>query len=149
MTKTYQLTGTNITLEDVANIANARPGEVKLEIHPDALAKMNKSRQVVLDIVKKGKPVYGINTGFGALASKQIANEDLEQLQYNLIRSHCTGVGKAFSREVTRAIMLSRANCLIQGFSGVSPEIIQLLLEFINHNLNPVIPEKGSVGASG
>lgn len=149
MTKVYQLTGTNITLEDVAFISYARPGEVRLEIHPESLVKMKKSRQVILDIVKKGKPVYGINTGFGALASKQIADEDLEQLQYNLIRSHCTGVGKPFSREVTRAIMLSRANCLIQGFSGVSPEIIQLLLEFINQNINPVIPEKGSVGASG
>ncbi len=149
MTKVYQLTGTNISIEDVAFIANARLGEVRLEIHPDSLIKMQKSRQVILDIVKRGKPVYGINTGFGALASKQIANEDLGQLQYNLIRSHCTGVGKPFSREVTRAIILSRANCLIQGFSGVTPEIIQLLLEFINHNLHPVIPEKGSVGASG
>lgn len=149
MTKIYQLTGTNITIDDVAFISNARPGEVKLEIHPDSLKKMKASRQVILDIVKKGKPVYGINTGFGALASKQIANEDLGQLQYNLIRSHCTGVGKPFNREITRAIMLSRANCLIQGFSGVTPETIQLLLEFINHNINPVIPEKGSVGASG
>jgi histidine ammonia-lyase len=149
MTKTYKLTGTNLTIDDVAAIATARPGEIKLEIDPGSLEKMRKSRQVVLDIVKKGKPVYGINTGFGALASKQIANEDLAQLQYNLIRSHCTGVGKPFSREVTRAIMLSRANCLIQGFSGVTPETIQLLLDFINHNINPVIPEKGSVGASG
>jgi len=149
MTKTYQLTGTNITIEDVAFIANARHGEVKLEIHPDSLVKMRNSRKVIMDIVKKGKPVYGINTGFGALASKQIADKDLGQLQYNLIRSHCTGVGKPFSREVTRAIMLSRANCLIQGFSGVTPETIQLLLEFINYNINPVIPEKGSVGASG
>lgn len=149
MTKVYQLTGTNITIDDVAFIANARPGEVKLEIHPDSLVKMKNSRKVILDIVKKGKPVYGINTGFGALASMQIADKDLGQLQYNLIRSHCTGVGKPFNREVTRAIMLSRANCLIQGFSGVTPETIELLLDFINYNINPVIPEKGSVGASG
>ena len=98
MTKIYELTGTNITLEDVAFITHARPGEVRLDIHPDSLFKMKKSRKLILDIVKIGKPVYGINTGFGALASKQIANEDLEQLQYNLIRSHCTGVGKPFSR---------------------------------------------------
>lgn len=75
--------------------------------------------------------------------------EDLEQLQYNLIRSHCTGVGAPFSREVSRAIMISRANCLIQGFSGVTPEIIELLFDFINYGITPVIPEKGSVGASG
>lgn len=147
--KLYELNGTNLSLNDLAEIALAPAGAVKLVIEANALKKMQASRQVVLDIVKKGKPVYGINTGFGALASKQIADEDLGQLQYNLIRSHCTGVGKPFSREVTRAIMLSRANCLIQGFSGVTPETIILLLDFINHDINPVIPEKGSVGASG
>ena len=147
--KVFKLNGTNLTLDDLAFIAKAKPGQVKLEIEASALEKMKKSRQVVLDIVKKGKPVYGINTGFGALASKQIAVEDLAQLQYNLIRSHCTGVGRPFNREVTRAIMLSRANCLIQGFSGVTPETIALLLDFINYNIHPVIPEKGSVGASG
>ena len=147
--KVFKLNGTNLTLEDLAFIARARVGEVKLEIEAAAWDKMHKSRAVILDIVKKGKPVYGINTGFGALASKQIAVEDLEQLQYNLIRSHCTGVGRPFNREVTRAIMLSRANCLIQGFSGVTPETIALILDFINYDINPVIPEKGSVGASG
>jgi histidine ammonia-lyase len=149
MTALFKLTGSNLTIEELAFIANAKPGQVQLSIDPQSLDKMKKSRQVILDIVKKGKPVYGINTGFGALASKQIANEDLAQLQYNLIRSHCTGIGKPFSREVTRAIMLARANCLIQGFSGVTPETIELLLEFINHDINPVVPEKGSVGASG
>lgn len=147
--KTYDLTGTNITIEDLAFIARAKPGQVKLQISAPSLEKMKKSRALIMDIVKKGKPVYGINTGFGALASKQIATEDLEILQYNLIRSHCTGVGRPFSREVSRAIMLSRANCLIQGFSGVTPETIALLLDFINYDINPVIPEKGSVGASG
>lgn len=147
--KVFELTGTNISIEDVAYIAKAKPGQVKLSIHPDSLAKMRKSREVVMNIVKKGKPVYGINTGFGALASMQIATEDLETLQYNLIRSHCTGVGAPFNKTVTRAIMLSRANCLIQGFSGVTPETIMLLLDFINYGINPVIPEKGSVGASG
>jgi histidine ammonia-lyase len=149
MTKIYKLTGTNLSLENLAEISLARTSDVKLEIDTSAWDKMKNSRQVVLDIVKKGKPVYGINTGFGALASKQIAVEDLEQLQYNLIRSHCTGVGRPFSREITRAIMLARANCLIQGFSGVTPETISLLIDFINFGIHPVIPEKGSVGASG
>src|SRR6476661_82821 len=145
--RTFELTGTNLTIEDLAFIAKAKPGEVKLSINKEALKRMHASREVILNIVKKGKPVYGINTGFGALASRQIAVEDLEQLQYNLIRSHCTGVGRPFNRDVTRAIMLSRANCLIQGYSGVTPETILLLLEFINYGINPVIPEKGSVGA--
>ena len=118
--KSYELTGTNISLKDVYDIAYA--SEVRLSIAPDSLEKMRQSRALVMDIVKKGKPVYGINTGFGALASKQIATEDLEKLQYNLIRSHCTGVGPAFNKAVSRAIMLCRANCLIQGYSGVTPE---------------------------
>lgn len=147
--KSYELTGTNISIQDVALIARAKTGEAHLKISEPSMELMIKSRKLILDIVKKGKPVYGINTGFGALASKQIADEDLEQLQYNLIRSHCTGVGRPFSREVTRAIMLSRANCLIQGYSGVTPETIALLLDFINFGIHPVIPEKGSVGASG
>ncbi len=147
--KTFELTGKNLTIEELTYISRAKVGQVKLSIAPDSLEKMKKSRALVLDIVKKGKPVYGINTGFGALASKQIETKDLEQLQYNLIRSHCTGVGRPFSREVSRAIMLSRANCLIQGYSGVTPETITLLLDFINLGITPVIPEKGSVGASG
>jgi histidine ammonia-lyase len=147
--KKYELTGTNLSLEDLAFISKAKAGEIHLSIHPDSLKKMQLSRNVVLKIVDSGKAVYGINTGFGALASKQIDKNDLAQLQYNLIRSHCTGVGRPFSREITRAIMLSRANCLIQGFSGVTPETITLLLDFINLGIHPVIPEKGSVGASG
>lgn len=147
--KIFKLTGTNLTLDDLSFIARAHPGDIQLEIAPQALEKMKKSKEVVLNIVKKGDPVYGINTGFGALASRQISTENLEELQYNLIRSHCTGVGEPFNREVTRAIMLARANCLIQGFSGVTPEIILLLLDFINFGIHPIIPQKGSVGASG
>ena len=147
--KHFVLTGTNLTIDDLTYIARAKVGEVQVSIDPKSMERMRKARQTVLDIVKKGKAVYGINTGFGALASKQIPVEDLEQLQYNLIRSHCTGVGAPFSREVSRAIMISRANCLIQGFSGVTPEIIELLFDFINYGITPVIPEKGSVGASG
>lgn len=147
--KQFVLTGTNLTIDDLTYIARAKVGDVHISIASESMEKMKKSRQLVLDIVKKGKPVYGINTGFGALASMQIPDQDLEQLQYNLIRSHCTGVGAPFSRDVSRAIMLSRANCLIQGFSGITPEIIELLFDFINYGITPVIPEKGSVGASG
>jgi histidine ammonia-lyase len=145
--KKYELDGTNLTLRDVYDIATAK--EVHLIISAKAWDGMKRSRQVVLDIVKKGLPVYGINTGFGALASKQIADADLAQLQYNLIRSHCTGVGQSFNRTITRAIMICRANCLVQGFSGVTPEIVKLLLNMINLDITPVVPEKGSVGASG
>jgi histidine ammonia-lyase len=132
--KVFKLSGTNLSLDDFSFIAKARPGEITLEILSSSCEKMKQSREVVLNIVKKGKPVYGINTGFGALASKQIETNDLEKLQYNLIRSHCTGVGRPFGREITRAIMLARANCLIQGFSGVTPETVSLLLDFINYD---------------
>lgn len=143
------LTGNSLTLDQVYHVAYAKKGAVKLVIDQVSAKKMHASRSFVYDVIKKGVPVYGINTGFGALSGKHIAEKDLAQLQLNLIRSHCTGLGKPFSREITRAIMLLRANCLISGFSGIEPSIVELILDFLNHDINPVIPEKGSVGASG
>ena len=143
------INGVNLTIADVYKLAYSKEGDINVSIDSNSLSLMKESRNIILDIVKNGTPVYGINTGFGALSNKHIANEDLEKLQINLIRSHCTGVGKPFSREVTRAIMLLRANCLSSGFSGVNPEIVQLLIDFINFGISPIVPEKGSVGASG
>lgn len=143
------LNGQSLTIDQVHQVAHAKGGSVKLSIDSKAMEKMKASRAFVFDIVKKGAPVYGINTGFGALSSMHIAEKDLATLQVNLIRSHCTGVGKPFSREVTRAIMLLRANCLTSGFSGVEPSTVELLLDFLNNDITPVVPEKGSVGASG
>lgn len=147
--KKYILDGHNLTIEQIYEIANAKIGEVCVELSADALKLMHKSRDYVDQIVDSGEPVYGINTGFGALSSKHIPKEDLSTLQYNLIRSHCTGVGQPFPTLTTRAIMTLRANCLASGFSGVSIECVQLLLDFINYGVTPVVPEKGSVGASG
>ncbi|OUR92917.1 histidine ammonia-lyase [Halobacteriovorax marinus] len=143
------LNGQSLTIEQVHYIAFSKPGKVELEICKTAMEKMKKSRAYVHSIVDKNEPVYGINTGFGALASMHIKIDQLAQLQLNLIRSHCTGTGRPFSRDITRAIMVLRANCLISGFSGIQPEIVQLLLDFINNEVNPIVPEKGSVGASG
>ncbi len=143
------LNGNSLTIDQVHQVAHSNNGKIKLTIDSEAMIKMKASRAFVFDIVKKGEPVYGINTGFGALSSMHIAQKDLAQLQVNLIRSHCTGLGKPFSREVTRAIMLLRANCLISGFSGVEPSTVELLLDFLNNDITPVVPEKGSVGASG
>jgi len=143
------LNGHDLSLEQIYLVAHDKHKKVKLTIDPASMKKMQASRAFVFDIVKKGKPVYGINTGFGALSSMHIQEKDLAQLQVNLIRSHCTGVGKPFSKEVTRAIMLLRANCLISGFSGVEPKTVDLLIDFLNHHITPVVPEKGSVGASG
>ncbi len=143
--------GESLTIEHIAHVANMPPraNSLCVELASNSLKKMQKSRDYVFQIVKDGKPVYGINTGFGALSSKHIAEEDLAERQVNLIRSHCTGVGKYFSREITRAIMLLRANCLASGFSGVEPSLVQLLVDFLNHDITPLVPEKGSVGASG
>lgn len=147
--KKYFLDGKSLTIEEIYEISVAKKGTIEVSITEESRKEILRSRAYVDDIVEKGAPVYGINTGFGALSSKHIAKEDLSKLQYNLIRSHCTGVGNPFSRLTTRAIMLLRANCLASGFSGVSIEAIELLLDFINKDIIPIVPEKGSVGASG
>lgn len=147
--KSLVLTGSDLRIEDVYHVAHKQAGEIELSISPDSMKKMEASREFVLEIAKGHKAVYSINTGFGALSSQKISTDQLDQLQYNLIRSHCTGVGTPFDRVVTRAIMLLRANCLISGFSGINPEIVELLLDFLYHDIIPVVPSKGSVGASG
>ncbi len=147
--KTYHLDGQSLTIDSIHEIAHANLGNIKLELTSDSITKMQASRDYVDNIVKLQKPVYGINTGFGALSDKHISVNDLEKLQYNLIRSHCTGVGRPFAKNITRAIMLLRANCLASGFSGVSLEAVTLLMDFLNYHITPVVPEKGSVGASG
>lgn len=146
-TRQLQIDGRNLSIDDVLLVAED-PSSV-VSIKPEALELMKKSRAFVHEIVEKGEPVYGINTGFGALSDKHIKKEDLEELQYNLIRSHCTGVNNPFSKTVTRAIMLLRANCLSQGSSGINPDIVWLICEFLNHDIIPLVPSKGSVGASG
>jgi histidine ammonia-lyase len=147
--KKFKVDGNKLTTGQVYDIANAVPGDVFLEIDKKSLKKMKESRDFVNEIVDSETITYGINTGFGALANKYIPKEQLKELQYNLIRSHCTGVGEPFSVCISRAIMVLRANCLIKGFSGVNPDIVQLLIDFINFGITPVIPKKGSVGASG
>lgn len=147
--KIFKIDGKSLSIEMIYEIANAKKGEIELHLTQSSKEKVLEARAFVDQIVDDAKPVYGINTGFGALSDKFIEREDLSQLQYNLIRSHCAGVGKPFSRLTTRAIMLLRANCLASGFSGVSIECIQLLFDFLNHDVCPIVPEKGSVGASG
>src|SRR5690606_37043154 len=95
------------------------------------------------------KLIYGINTGFGPMAQYKINDEDREQLQYNLIRSHCSGVGKTLSPSQTKSLILARLNGFLQGYSGVHPEVVHLLVHFINKDISPVIYEHGGVGASG
>ena len=147
--KTLTLDGYSLTIQQVVQVAHAKAGELTLHIHSDSLKVMEQSRAFIFKIIEQEKPVYSINTGLGALSDKRIKKEDLSALQYNLIRSHCTGVGPGFERIISRTVMLLRANCLISGHSGINPEIVQRLLDFLNFDVTPVIPIKGSVGASG
>ncbi|NIM97076.1 MAG: histidine ammonia-lyase [candidate division Zixibacteria bacterium] len=144
--KVITIDGDNLTLEDAEAVA-LRGARVR--IHPRAVSKTKKCREYVEKIVDAGETVYGINTGFGGLCRKRINKTDTEKLQENLILSHALSVGPVFSEEEVRAIMLLRANVLAKGFSGVRLQVVQTLVDMINKGVHPMIPEKGSVGASG
>jgi histidine ammonia-lyase len=120
-----------------------------VSLSPDAIARMNASRAVVDQLVASGKTAYGINTGFGKLASVRISSEQVRQLQVNLVRSHSCGVGEPLSEAETRAMMLLRANALAKGLSGIRPSVVETLISMLNAGVHPVIPSQGSVGASG
>jgi histidine ammonia-lyase len=141
-----KLTGDNLNLDNVWEISL---GEMKVEIDDKARAKVRESRAYIEKRLDEGEVIYGVNTGFGAFSNVKISAADIVQLQKNLIRSHSSGVGKPFSIEQTRAIMALRVNALVRGHSGVREVVIDKILEFLNHNIIPVIPEQGSVGASG
>ena len=110
---------------------------------------MAASRQVIDNVLREGRIVYGVNTGFGKLSDVHISSGELDALQLNLVRSHCCGVGHPLSEPETRAMLLLRANVLARGQSGCRPIVIDSLLDLLQHNVLPLIPEKGSVGASG
>lgn len=147
MSDSIILKGEGLTVFDLAHIAY-HP-ELKVEMHPDAREKMRQSRAYIEKRIASGEVMYGVNTGFGAFSSVRISDSEIETLQRNLIRSHSAGVGEPFSREQTRAMMGLRANALVRGHSGIRPEVVDKILEFLNHDIVPVIPQQGSVGASG
>lgn len=124
-------------------------GPVRVELSPELEAGLQASVDRVNQVVADQAVVYGINTGFGLLADRHIGREDLRLLQRSLVLSHAAGLGRPVDEALTRLIMLLKVRGLARGFSGVRPEVIRLLIEMINHELYPEIPEKGSVGASG
>ena len=140
--------GRSLDFGDVEAVAFSAPGEVKVGLSSVAEKLMLQSASYLKKVSGK-RTLYGINTGFGILADKKIRRKELEQLQINLVRSHCAGVGKPFSVPITRGMMLLRANCLASGFSGINPAPVKLLCDFLSHGITPKVPEKGSVGASG
>jgi histidine ammonia-lyase len=141
-----QLRGQPLTLKEMAEIAS---GNLRLELAPAAMAQMEASRRVVRRVAGEHRPVYGINTGFGKLCEVRIADDAIERLQLNLVRSHAGGLGRPLSPEETRGVMALRANTLALGYSGARPAIAETLLAMLDRGVLPVIPEKGSVGASG
>lgn len=120
-----------------------------LELEPAAIQRLQASRQVVLDALAAGKTIYGINTGFGKLSQVRIGNDELQKLQVNLLRSHACGVGEAVRPEIVRMMLYLKYLALTQGYSGCSIEVVAKIGEFLNKDLLPVVPERGSVGASG
>ena len=140
------LTGNDLTFTQLYAVA-MRAEAVGLA--PPAVDRMNASRAVVERVLASGGVAYGINTGFGKLASVRISPEQVRQLQVNLVRSHASGVGEPLSETETRAMMLLRANALAKGLSGIRPHVVETLCQMLNAKVHPVIPSQGSVGASG
>src|SRR5438445_2022603 len=140
------LSGNDLTFPQLHDVALR--GE-QVELTPASIERMNASRAVVERLVASGSTAYGINTGFGKLASVRISTEQVRQLEVNLVRSHACGVGVPLNEAETRAMMLLRANALAKGLSGVRPQVVETLCGMLNAKVHPVIPSQGSVGASG
>jgi histidine ammonia-lyase len=138
--------GESLTLEQVEEVAYKK---TLVRLSQKAIPRINRCRKHVEEIIKKGETVYGINTGFGKLCRVKISPSEIEKLQRNLILSHAIGVGPVFCEEEVRAAMLLQANVLAKGHSGVRLEVIGSLIKLLNSGITPMIPEKGSVGASG
>ena len=143
---TVTLNGEHLTLEDVLAVAE---GKAKVRISPSVGKKVKESRDFVERALREGEKIYGVTTGFGMLSDQVIDRSQIEALQRNLIRSHSVGVGPYFDETTSRAIMVLRANVLAMGYSGVRMEVLRRLLAMINRGVHPLIPEQGSVGASG
>jgi len=140
------LSGSPLTLSEIESVAvDQRP----VSIAPEAIDRVARSRRVIESILEAGETVYGVNTGFGKLADVRIPAEKLAQLQTNLVRSHACGLGEPLSEPESRAMLLLRANVLAKGYSGVRPDLLDLLVAMLNAGVHPLIPAKGSVGASG
>jgi len=141
------LDGRSLTVEEVVRVA--RDAETRVGVDASARTTLMGSRRLVEAAIASGQTIYGINTGFGKLANVRVAPDKLNQLQVNLIRSHAAGVGAALPAPVVRAVMLLRANVLLRPTSGVRPELVEGLVALLNAGIVPVVPEQGSVGASG
>ena len=138
--------GEILTIKDLVSVAREN---TKVVMPERVKEKVKKCREVLEKLIEKNHVIYGVNTGFGALSNITIPSHELRQLQSNLIRSHSAGVGQTLNTETVRASMLLRANTLAKGYSGIRLETLETLVEMLNKGVHPIIPAKGSVGASG
>lgn len=145
-TSILELTGQALQLSEVADVAF---GKREVRIASKAFEQMLRSRSTVEELIRRQETAYGINTGFGKLADVRIQNAELATLQTNLVRSHACGLGEPLTESEVRAMLLLRANVLAKGLSGIRPVVIETLVAFLKHEIHPVIPARGSVGASG
>src|SRR5690242_5769119 len=143
---TLELDGRPLTLADIVSVA---VGCRSVAIAASAYPGMEASRRVVENLLARGETAYGINTGFGKLSDVRIEPDQIEDLQHNLVRSHSCGLGEPLPGDEVRAMMLLRANVLAKGLSGARPIVAETLVAMLNARVQPVIPAKGSVGASG
>ena len=144
--RSVTLTGCDLTLEEL--VAVARFG-ARVALSAEAMERMTRSRALAEKIAEEKRVAYGITTGFGDFATVAVPEEMSNQLSTNLILSHCTGTGEPYEAEQVRGMMLLRANALCVGVSGVRPVLVEMLVEMLNRGVTPVIPQKGSLGASG
>lgn len=144
--KPFKLGKDAITLEAIREIALTNR---KVVLTPGAKTKINKAYRYLVDRTREGETIYGVNTGFGLLSNVRIPEEDLEELQYNLLRSHSVGTGSPISIPASRAMLFLRAANLSHGHSGVRVELVEQCLRLLNAGISPWVPEQGSVGASG
>jgi histidine ammonia-lyase len=142
-----ELTGDNLTLADAERILNGRIE--RLSLAPAARGAVERSRRCLADLLARGDTLYGVNTGFGKLASQRIEASEVLALQENLLRSHAVGLGPLLGLGVSRLALALRIQALAKGYSGVTPDLLGALLELYNRGVIPAIPELGSVGASG
>jgi histidine ammonia-lyase len=138
--------GDNLTLKDLYAVALSG---ATVQVAPVARERMNDSRAVIERLMASEAPVYGVNTGFGKMATVRISSAEIRHLQLNLVRSHACGVGTPLSEHATRAVLALRANAIAKGFSGVRPIVVDTLVSMLNRGVHPIIPSQGSVGASG
>lgn len=141
-----ELNGNDLTLKDVGRVIFE---EEPVTISQESMRKVRASRTAIEHMIRTRQVIYGINTGFGKMSDVVIDDDALDELQQNLIHSHSCGVGEPFSETISRTMVLLRANALVKGYSGVRPIIVQRLLDLLNHHIHPVIPQQGSLGASG